>query len=196
MNANKELVGRDSVEPSWFFSDPAHVAALHAAIAETTGTPFAQFGRVPGRGAGLDCVGFVEYVFTRAGVGQGRAFSFTRTAADYQTARAYLRILHMLRGQHRLGGSGRKEHDDPQSKALAEIFAEIPLPSETRNLNPEIFLPGDLAVLRHGGMFHLPIMIGGRNFVHCARPMGVAAGNIHDPTYSDYLVALFRPRAL
>jgi hypothetical protein len=182
-------------EHSWYFSEPAHVAALYAAIDECRGTPWAQYGGVPG--GGFDCLGLNEYVLAKAGVGQGRQFSFTRTPADYQTARGYLRILHMLRGRD----------EDPQAKALAEIFAEIPLPIPQgptaagkpvtwHNPDVSLFMPGDLGVLRHGGMFHLPLFTRGRDFVHCVKPIGVADGNIHDPTYSKYLVALFRARDL
>jgi hypothetical protein len=182
---------------SWFFADIARVAALFAAIDECRGTPWAQHGRVAGREGGLDCVSFVEYVFTAAGVGQGREFTFLRTSADYQTARTYLRILHMLRGQD----------GDPQSKWLSEIFAEVPLPipqgalptGETMPwLNPDstLFVPGDLAILRHGGMFHLPVMTRGRHFVDCVKGKGVDDGNMHDPTYSNHLIALFRARKL
>ena len=184
---------------SWFFSDPDHVAALLAAIDECRGTPWAPFGRVPGRGGGLDCLGFVEYALATAGVGQGYTFSFRRTDADYQTARSYARILHFLRG----------EDADPQSQFLSEIFAEISLPipqgpsvedrgKPMRWINPDVslFMPGDLGVLRDGGMFHLPVFIGGRDFVDCVKGKGVENGNIHDPSYSNYLVALFRPRVL
>lgn len=169
-----------------YFSEPDRVTALLQAIDETRGTPWAQFGRVIGREGGSDCVYFPEYVFGKAGVGQGRDFHFLRTSADYQTARSYLRLLHMLRGQD----------SDPQSKWLAEIFAEIELPENKTNIDPSLFMAGDLAVLRDGGMFHLPVITRGRKFVHCMKPLGVTDGNMHDTSFSNHLVALFRARVL
>lgn len=188
MNANPESISENSrpFAGNFFFSDPRNVAALLAAIDECRGTPFRQFGRVLGREGGLDCISFVEHALGKAGVGQGREFSFSRTAADYQTARSYLRILHMLRGQD----------PDPQSASLAQTFDELELPEDKTNLDPARFMPGDLIVLRDGGMFHIGIVTNGRDFAHCIKPLGVQRSIIHDTSFSNYLVVHFRARQL
>lgn len=169
----------------WFFEDAAAVQRLRNAAAEWNPTPFRPFSRAKGPGGGIDCVGFVEELMVAAGAVE--PFAFPRTDADYQSNRTPLRILHYLRGE---------ERDDPQSKRLAAIFAELRLPEEKDNLHPDIFMPGDLLVLRDGGQIHIPVMLRGRRFTHCARPEGVAEGNLHDTTFSKHLVAAFRARAV
>jgi cell wall-associated NlpC family hydrolase len=199
-------------QQSGFFGHAAAVERLLAAERAWDGTPFREFSRAQGAEGGIDCVGYVEELFIAAGVVRRGDFEFARTMADYQSSRLELRILRMLRGE---------VADDPQSLRLAEIFAEVELPltdkaqcilaapdasdgerkaalkdHATQNLDPAFFLPGDLLVLRRGGEMHLPVSLGGRKITHCARPLGVQRANIHDPTYSENLDAVFRARAI
>lgn len=171
---------------TWHFEDPAAVARLLAAAEawELAGTPFREFSRA--MGGGIDCVGYAEELFIAAGAVKRGDFEFARTMADYQSHRLELRILRMLRGQ---------VAEDPQSLRLGAIFAEIAVPENTTNIDPAYFLSGDLLVLRSGGEMHLPVMLIDRNMTHCARPLGVQISDIHDPTFSDHLDAIFRARA-
>ncbi len=171
--------------PRFFFEDAAAVQRLHEAFAKWDGTPFRQNSKAAGPGGGIDCVGFVEEAMGReAGVDRGEPFAFPRTSADYQSHRTEARVLMYLRG----------EHEDPQSERLAQLFAELTLPPDRSNLLPAFFLPGDLVALRRRGMFHLLIMLDAPRFMHCAFPYGVAEGNIHDPTFSTHIDAMFRAR--
>jgi cell wall-associated NlpC family hydrolase len=153
------------------------------AAAEWLHTPFRPFSRAKGIDGGIDCIGLVEEMMIAAGVVQHGDFAFDRASADYQSNRLELRVLKMLRGAY---------PDDPQSQRLSSIFTELRLPEDRENLHPAIFMPGDLLVLRQGGQFHMPIMLEGRRFVHCAQPMGVDYGDLHDTTYSQHIDAAFR----
>lgn len=171
----------------FFFDDAEAVQRLRNAFAEWRGTPFRPFSRAKGEGGGIDCVGFAEELLHAAGAVE--KFTFPRSSADYQ-GNAELRaakVLRYLRGEI---------EDDAQSAELARRFAELELPVErVTNPNGLLFQPGDLLVLQHGSMFHLPVTLDGRRFAHCAYPNGVDEGNIHDPTFSRHLVAHFRARA-
>lgn len=178
---------------SWFFDDAAAVQRLCDAAAAWMETPFREFSRAPGRTGGVDCVGLCEELMKAAGVCE---FQFPREQSDYQ-GHAPGKILRYLRG---------RVPDDPRAVLLAEIFAEIALPvpqgpTQTRRQtlawNPpkELFLPGDLLILKSDGLFHMPIMLGGRRFISAVYRVGVIDGDIHDPSYSRHFVALFRARS-
>ena len=180
-----------------FFDDPEALQRLRDAAAIWDRTPFREHGRVKGLGGGIDCVGYVEELMIAAGVAERGDLSFARTDADYQSHRTWLRILDYLRG---------KVTDDPQSARLAAIFEEIMLPAPQgpstngrplRWENPplELFKPGDLLVLRDEGQIHLPVILRGRKFTHCMRPNGVDEGSIHDTSFSNHFIAMFRARA-
>lgn len=185
---------------AWFFDDATAVQKLRTEAVGPDGksgwldTPYFKFSCVKGRDGGVDCAGLPRPLFVAAGLGAsyldaGLLFEFQRTSADYQSHRTMFRILRLLRGE--------MAAVDPQSAALAEIFAELELPKESLcNLPPERFMPGDLLVLRQGGQFHLPIVLDGRVFIHCFSPGGVQLGDIHDPTFSKHLDAHFRARAI
>lgn len=171
----------------YLFDDAAAVQRLRTEAASWLGTPFWPKSKAKGPAGGIDCVGLVEEILGAAGVAGDRKFEFPRSTADYQSHRTELRVLKYLRGQIA---------DDPQSTALAAMFEELGLPAGNLcNLPADRFMPGDLIVLRQGGQFHIPIILEGREFIHCARPFGVAIGDIHDPTYSTHLDAHFRARA-
>jgi hypothetical protein len=173
---------------SWFFSDPAAVQRLSNAAAEWMYTPFRPFSRAKGRDGGIDCVGLCEVLMVAAGVACEGDFTFARHSSDYQAHRTELKVLKYLRGQ--------LPEDESQSTRLAKLFVEIRLPEDHANMNPAIFMPGDLLVLRQGGMFHLPVLINPPFFVHCLRPLGVSQGVLGDTTFSQHIDAAFRARAL
>src|SRR4051812_44163016 len=124
---------------TFFFSDAGAVQRLRNAAAEWHRTPFRPFSRAKGIDGGIDCIGLVEEMMIAAGVVQRGDFAFDRASADYQSNRLELRVLKMLRGEY---------PDDPQSQRLSSIFTELRLPNDRENLNPAIFMPGDLLVLR------------------------------------------------
>lgn len=167
----------------FYFEDAEAVQRLRKAAAEWLGTPFRPFSRAIGSDGGIDCVGLAEELMVAAGAVRAGDFAFARSAADYQSARLELRVLKVLRGQ---------AADDPQSRRLAAIFTELRLPADRENIHPAIFMPGDLIVLRQGGQFHIPVMLGDRQFVHCSAHSRVAYGDLHDPTYSQHIDAAFR----
>ena len=178
----------------WFFESAAAVQRLCEAAAIWRDTPFRADSRAPGRTGGVDCVGLCEELMKAAGVCE---FEFPREQSDYQ-GHAPGKILRYLRG---------RVADDPRSAHLARIFAEISLPApqgptltrrHTVPWNPprELFVPGDLVICKSDGLFHMPIMLGGRQFISAVRDQGVIEGDIHDPSYSRHFVALFRARAL
>lgn len=170
----------------FYFENPEPRQRLCNAVAEWYRTPFRPFSRVKGSDGGVDCIGLVEELMIAAGVVQRGDFAFARNAADYQSNRLEARVLKMLRGEY---------SDDAQSQRLASIFTELRLPDDRNNLYPAIFMPGDLLVLRSGGQFHMPVILDSPWFVHCASPMGVDLGHLHDTTYSQHIDAAFRARA-
>jgi len=176
-----------------YFDDPANAAMLEREARSWLGTPFREcyhhnlIPDVKGKGGGIDCVGLVQEVFFR--IGAAEQFIFKRESADYQPNQSGEKILDWMRGRV----------DDPQSKRLAEIFIELSIPDQV--INPDaktprdFFKPGDICVLRHGSLFHLPIIIDDDlHFINALPRMGVIEGTIQDSTYSSHLVAVFRLR--
>jgi hypothetical protein len=177
-----------------FFDDPNSAARLKAEALSWLGTPFREVyfadaipPNVKGIGGGIDCVGLVQSIMHRIGATQ--EFFFSRSPADYQPHQSGEKILDWLRGKI----------DDPQSKRLAEIMVEITLPAHfasTQGIMPrDFFKPGDVCVLRHGSLFHLPIIIDHElRFVNALPRVGVIEGTMQDSTFSSHLVAVFRLR--
>jgi cell wall-associated NlpC family hydrolase len=170
-----------------FFAQLDRVTLLRAEADAWLGTPYYPFSRAKGQDGGVDCLGLTEALYIACGLAREGDFVFPRTAADYQSHRAELRVLKYLRGEIA---------EDPQSARLVELFEELPLPEERKNIDVGRFLPGDMIALRQAGQFHLPIYLGNRFFVHCLRPLGVVISDLHDPTYATHFDAHFRPRAL
>lgn len=116
------------------------------------------------------------------------SFSIPRTEADYSRHIHNDRILDYLRGRT----------DDPQSLGIAARFAELPV---IENDPIEPLMAGDVLVLKHGsertmlGVWHMPVMMTHRKFMHCAPGVGVNEGNIDDSTYRQRLKAHFRARS-
>ena len=171
----------------WFFEDSDRVTLLRKEADEWLGTPYFAFSRAKGHDGGCDCLGLTEALYIACGLACEGDFVFPRSAADYQAHRAELRVLKYLRGQI---------SEDPQSARLAEMFAELPLPEDCKNIDADHFMPGDMLALRQAGQFHLPIYLGNRFFIHCLRGISVVISDLHDPTYSTHLDAHFRPRAI
>jgi cell wall-associated NlpC family hydrolase len=167
----------------WFFEDEQAVTLLRKEAASWMGTPFREFSSAKGRSGGVDCVGLAEALMVACGV--IKPFTFPRIHADYQSHGTREKVLDYLRGKSK----------DSQSAQVAARFAEITIPEFRDNLPSEILMPGDLLILRSGSLFHMPIVLEGRRFIHCLRPAGVTEGNIHDTSFSRHLVALFRARS-
>jgi hypothetical protein len=186
-------------EPS-YFDDARAAMRLKKEALTWIGTPFTEYFQqdmekpMPSmpkgvnrdvKGAGIDCIGLVQEIMYR--IGATDKFMFRRESADYQSHQTGDKVLQWLRGKV----------DDPQSKRLAEILVELDIPdavAEVHSTTPlDFFKPGDILVLRHGGLFHIPIIIDdGLNFVNAIPRMGVIEGTIQDSTFSKHLVAAFR----
>jgi hypothetical protein len=185
-------------EPS-YFDNPLEAEKLRREALSWLGTPFRQCFYFPapeedpalqaqlkGPGGGIDCIGLVQEIMQRVGAAEG--FSFARATSDYQSANATSeKVLDWLRGKA----------DDPQSKRLKEILVELKIPDAAKDPvadSPrDFFKPGDILVLRHFSLFHIPIIIDrDLNFVNAVPRAGVIEGTIQDSTYRRHLVAAFR----
>ena len=173
-----------------YFDDPKEAEKFRNEALSWLGTPFRavfpkQGERLDTKGSGIDCVGLVQEVFARTGA--TKAWFFQRTDADYQLHQTGEKILNWLRGKV----------DDPQSKLLGEILVELAIPNIFKDPDAEtprdFFKPGDILVLQHGGLFHMPVIIDEHlHFVNAVPRMGVIEGTIQDSTFSSHLVAAFR----
>jgi hypothetical protein len=179
-------------EPS-YFDDPEKAAALLAEARSWIGTPFREYYQqivdpavnLKGIGGGIDCIGLDQQILAR--IGATEPFMFARASSDYQSHQLGEKVLDWLRGKA----------DDPQSKKLADIFVELTIPdvvTDPAAVTPrDFFKPGDICVLKHGSLFHLPIIIDDDlHFVNALPRLGVIEGTIQDGTYSRHLVAAFR----
>jgi cell wall-associated NlpC family hydrolase len=187
-------------EPS-YFDDPEKAELLYHEASSWIGTPFAEYYPdqiekrqkehpemlfiIKGFGGGIDCIGLVEQVFAR--IGATDKFFFKREPADYQSHQLGDKVLDWMRGKV----------DDPQSKQLAEILQELEIPPAV--IDPEaktprdFFKPGDICVMQHGGLFHLPLIYDDDlHFVNALPRIGVIQGTIQDSSYGKHLVAVFR----
>jgi hypothetical protein len=55
----------------------------------------------------------------------------------------------------------------------------------------DFFKPGDILVMRHGALFHMPVIVDNDlHFVNAIPRMGVIEGTIQDSSYSSHLVAV------
>jgi hypothetical protein len=187
-------------EPS-YFDDPAAARALYKEARSWIGTPFRQYYQdeiekqqelhpeiifdPKGIGGGIDCIGLLQEIFLR--VGASDKFVFKREPADYQSHQLGEKVLDWLRGKV----------DDPQSKRLAALLVELAIPDaviDPHAVTPrDFFKPGDICVMKHSSLFHLPVIIDDDlHFVNALPRMGVIAGTIQDATYNQHLVAVFR----
>jgi len=183
-------------EPS-YFDDGRKALALRKEALSWVGTPFAECYQeeipnmptrdLKGATGAIDCVGLVEHIFYN--IGASDQFSFKREAADYQSHRTGEKILDYLRGKD----------DDPQSARLSAILVELQIPetvTEQHAVTPrDFFKPGDILVLQHGSLFHMPVIYDDDlHFVNALPRLGVIEGTIQDYSYSQHLVAVFRLR--
>jgi cell wall-associated NlpC family hydrolase len=187
-------------EPS-YFDDAKAALALRLEALSWLGTPFREYyqdqieaGKFPdqvielkGAGGGIDCIGLVQEVFSR--IGASDKFVFVREAADYQSHQTGQKILDWLRGKA----------DDPQSGTLAKILVELAIPKEVTDPLSEtprdFFKPGDILVMQHGSLFHMPVIYDDDlHFINALPRLGVTEGTIQDSSYSKHLVAVFRLR--
>lgn len=140
---------------------------------------------VKGPAGGIDCVGLVQEIFARSGATD--KWLFPRTHADYQSHQTGEKILDWLRGRA----------DDPQSKLLGQMFVELAIPdavTDPHAVTPrDFFKTGDILVMRHGALFHMPVIFDSDlHFVNAIPRLGVIEGTIQDSSYSVHLVAVFR----
>jgi cell wall-associated NlpC family hydrolase len=170
---------------NWYFEDPTRAAALIAAARSWRGTPFAMFSRAKGPHGGVDCVAFVEEVTAAAGL---ERFDLGRTDEDYSRHVHNDKILNHFRGLA----------DNPNSVVIARRWDELPEKLRSAPMVGDILICKDGGRIgdRGNGVFHMPIMVSPTIFMHCAPKLGVAEGQIDDPTYSDHIVAHFRARGL
>jgi cell wall-associated NlpC family hydrolase len=177
-----------------YFDDLEKASALNVEARSWIGTPFREYYQqkftpedVKGVGGGIDCVGLVQEIFAR--IGATEQFVFPRESSDYQAHGLGEKILRWMRGQV----------EDPQSERLSEILIELAIPEDVTDPNAvtprDFFKPGDICVLRHGSLFHLPLIIDNHLHIVNALPrLGVVEGTMQDSTFSSHLVAVFRLR--
>jgi cell wall-associated NlpC family hydrolase len=198
-----------------YFDNLAAAEKLRVEALSWAGTPFAQFypqeweaakeagiaaGMPPeaftpkGPGGGIDCIGLTGKIF--ANCGATKDYIFPREPADYQTSLDGEKVLDWLRGKAL----------DPLSPEIAALFTELEIPeavTDPKAATPrDVFKPGDLLVMRHGSLFHLPIIYDNDlHLVNCLPRLGVTYGTIQDSTFlvhhgpdgpSRRLVAVFR----
>jgi len=137
------------------------------------------------KGGGIDCIGLVQEIYAR--IGATKPWNFPREPADYQSHLFGDKVLNWMRGRA----------DDPQSKLLSELFVELEVPESVRDANAEtprdFFKAGDILVLRHGELFHMPVIYDDDlHFVNALPRLGVVEGTIQDSSFSVHLVAAFR----
>jgi cell wall-associated NlpC family hydrolase len=187
-------------EPSYFDNARAALALRKEALS-WLGTPFReyyqdeieaareQFPDIPievkGQGGGIDCIGLVQELFSRTGASQ--KFIFKREEADYQSHRTGEKILDWMRGKV----------NDRQSKRLSEILVELEIPEAVTDPLSEtprdFFKPGDILVMQHGSLFHMPVIYDNDlHFVNALPRLGVIEGTIQDASFNQHLVAVFR----
>jgi len=180
-----------------YFDHPLAAMKLREEALSWLGTPFSEYDQetieearklqpqLEVKGGGIDCIGLVQEIFSR--IGATDKFIFKRTSADYQSHQTGDKILDWLRGKV----------DDPQSKTLAQILVELSIPEEvidSKAVTPrDFFKPGDILVMQHGSLFHMPVIYDNDlHFVNAIPRLGVVEGTIQDSTYSKHLVAVFR----
>jgi hypothetical protein len=176
-----------------YFDDPDAAAAFKKEALSWIGTPFRQYYQqnleahvdVKGPTGGIDCIGLVQEIFLRSGASE--AFVFARDPADYQSHQLGEKVLDYFRGKI----------EDPQSKRLAEILVELEIPKDVTDPNAvtprDFFKVGDVLILKHGSLFHMPVIIDDDLTIVNALPrLGVTEGTIQDSTFSKHLVAAFR----
>jgi cell wall-associated NlpC family hydrolase len=196
---------------SSYFDDPIAARKLRVEALSWIGTPFREYyqeeleaGRaalgdrvasldVKGQGGGIDCVGLVQEIFARSGATD--KWVFPRTPADYQSHQLGEKILDWLRGR---GDSPESPGTvAPQSEMLGQILIELEIPDAVTDPKADtprnFFKPGDILVMRHGALFHMPVIVDNDlHFVNAIPRMGVIEGTIQDSSYSLHLVAVFR----
>lgn len=178
-----------------YFDDARNTDKFRKEALSWIGTPFREYYQqdipedvdLKGIGGGIDCIGLVQEIYLRSGATE--RFVFARASSDYQSHLTGDKILDWLRGKV----------DDPQSKRLAELFYELEIPDAVKDMNVvtprDFFKTGDILVLRHGSLFHLPVIFDEElHFVNAIPRMGVIEGTVQDSTYSKHLVAAFRLR--
>jgi len=175
---------------TYYFDTAEKRGALYREARSWIGTPFREVYHdfatdVKGVNGGIDCVGLVQEIMRR--VGAVEKFVFAREASDYQSHRLDEKVLDFLRGKV----------DDPESVRLGAIFEELSIPNQVIDPNAEtprdFFKAGDICVLKHGSLFHLPIIYDDDlHFVNALPRLGVIEGTIQDSTFSSHLVAVFR----
>ena len=188
--------------PASYFDDSRAALALRQEALSWLGTPFREYyqeelatlrrefpkemGIDPkGPGGGIDCIGLLQEIFVR--IGASEQFLFKRDPSDYQSHQTGEKILDWLRGKA----------DDPQSKRLKEILVELEIPKAVTDPLAEtprdFFAPGDILVMQHGSLFHLPVIYDDDlHFVNALPRRGVIEGTIQDSSYNQHLVAVFR----
>jgi cell wall-associated NlpC family hydrolase len=192
--------------PASYFDNPRAAIKLRNEAMSWIGTPFRPYyqndleaGRaeleklgidikcldIKGPGGGIDCVGLLSEIFYR--IEATPRWNFPRQSADYQSHQTGDKILNWMRGKD----------DDPQSKLLASLFTELAIPEIIKEREAEtpraFFKPGDILALRHGGLFHMPLIYDDDlHFISSIPRHGVTEGTVQDSSYSIHLVAAFR----
>lgn len=187
------------------FNDPTLCANLLTVADSWVGTPWYPYSRAKGAAGGIDCVGLVEEIMLE--VGAAPEFSFPRTSADYDYGSPVAepgdasgtediglegKVLDYLRG------NAKFEDGDtvPASAALAAMCVEIDLPDLSGDIPDDLFMPGDIVIMRHGGLFHLGVVLDDElHFISCLPRLRTRKSTLQDSTFKKHIVNLFRLQA-
>src|SRR5882672_5116003 len=176
-----------------YFDNPVAAKKLRDEALSWIGTPFrelsglddsSELNHLKGQGGGIDCIGLPQAIFYAIGATK-RKWLFPRELSDYGISDLGGKFLDWLRGKV----------DDDQSQALKAMFVELNVPKAVTEIHAEcprdFFKPGDLLVLRHASLFHMPVLYDDDLHVVNSLPrIGVIEGTIQDSSYSSHLVAV------
>jgi cell wall-associated NlpC family hydrolase len=140
---------------------------------------------VKGPGGGIDCVGLVQEIFARSGATD--KWVFPRTSATISRIRPAKRFS--------IGCAAKLTIHAVNDSVRSCVELEIPdgVTDPKADTPRDFFKPGDILVMRHGALFHMPVIIDNDlHFVNAIPRMGVIEGTIQDSSYSSHLVAVFR----
>jgi hypothetical protein len=183
--------GAGGAQPLFYFEDAAAVQRLcsDAADARESARRSASILGCAWPHRRHDCIGCAKYLLVRAGAIANVQIS-RDTDADYENHAFGDRFLQWMRG----------ETDNDVSRYLHERFAEIRMP-DLREMNPVrwLVMPGDLIVLQHKQLVHLPIVLNDQlpfDIISALPRIGVKIGTLQDTTFRQHFKALFRARAI
>lgn len=191
-------------DPVWVFSDSDLCALLLTVADSWIGTPWRPYSKAKGPAGGIDCVGLVEEIMLE--VGAAPEFTFPRTSADYDYGSPVQdpgdasgtddiglegKVLDYIRGNAKF----ETGDDVPASVTLGAMCVELELPdlSGDAEVPADLFMPGDIIIMRKGGLFHIGIVLDtDRHFLSCLPRLRTKRTTLQQSIFKDHIVAAFR----